>query len=136
MLVLTALSGFGGRRRVSGGGSGVTLTLADIGSGFYGFFTASAPNNFTPGTPIGSLSGEPVAGQTMAEFLVGTMGSWVAFVGNVPGALSGKSVWLNGVNYPFDAADWYYYGADGHTYGEWAVGGPAATPGTYSLEIK
>lgn len=85
---------------------------------------------------IGSLSRQPLAGVTLTDiFTISGYGAVVWFVGNVASQLSGKTVWIDGVEYAAGFSGWSY--DDGHTVGEWQAGGPIFVSNvTYVIEIK
>lgn len=133
MLILNALSGFGGRRRVSGGGGGYsfTLTAGDL----FGFVQGYGVAAFI-GSDFGSIDAEPVPGHALYLLLSGGENG-ITFNGNAAALLTGLQVYVGGVAYPFTGDDWTYDGGTGTTSGTWITGNPVFVDGnSYFVEIK
>lgn len=129
MLCVNQLSGFGSRRRVAAGGGGVTLTAGNLG-GFVGYSNGS----YSFFSAFGSISAEPIVGQVLAALFSGGSDE-VVFSGDATAALAGLTVWVNGVEYPFDGPDWEFDGE--FTAASWVSAGPTFVNGVaYSIEIK
>lgn len=85
----------------------------------------------------GSISAEPVSGQTLLELWSLSGSAAIAFDGDVTGLLSGMAVYVDGVSHAAGFSGWAYDEFDGATYGTWASGGPAfVDAGVYAVEIK
>lgn len=77
-------------------GGGITMTAGN-GAGF--FFGYNGPTDPLGVGPFGSLSGQPLAGQTMTSLWSFTGAAGVYFSGDTTAALAGKSVTVNGTPY-------------------------------------
>lgn len=115
-----------------GGGYSFTMTAGDYQGIIQGY---------GPGFEIGSIDAEPIPGHPLLGIFLWGSSFWAtAFTGNCLELVAGKTVWVDGVNYPFDSYDWVY-DADGPygdaTIGEWASAGPTfVNQGVYFIEIK
>jgi hypothetical protein len=61
----------------------------------------------------------------------------IGFTGDQMAVLAGKTVWVDGVEYPFDN-DWEYDEGEDATAGQWLDGGPSlpVRPELYAVKIK
>lgn len=86
---------------------------------------------------FGAIDGEPVSGHALAFLSSSASGAGgMSFAGDATALLSGKSLWVEGVEYPFDDADWAYDGSS-LTSASWATGAPPlADTSIYDCEIK
>jgi len=89
---------------------------------------------------FGSISNEPMLGLNLTDLIYTTAGygGICAFAFDATALLAGLTVWINGVEYPFDVSDWSYLDWQESTWGTWSN---AATPVfvngvTYNVEFK
>lgn len=108
--------------------SGYSFTMTAAMSGFVtGYVAGSA----------GSISAEPILGQTLLELWSLSGLAVIAFDGDVTGLLSGLTVYVDGVSYAAGFSGWEYDEGGDATYGTWASGGPDfVDAGVYAAEIK
>lgn len=86
---------------------------------------------------IGSISQEPIPGQTLRQFVSSFGTTNIKFEGNIAALLSGLTVHVDGVSYAAGFSGWSYNGGDGATVGTWASGGPIfVASSVYAVEIK
>lgn len=89
---------------------------------------------------FGSISVEPFPGTPLLEFTVseGSVLGVIQFNGDVTSSLSGKTVWVNGVEYASNFSGWSTI--SGNTTGTWgpALGSapPFAEFASYTIEFK
>lgn len=85
----------------------------------------------------GSISQEPIAGQTLRQFVSSLGTTNIKFEGNIAALLSGLTVYVDSVSYASGFSGWSYDGGDGATVGTWASGGPIfVASSVYAVEIK
>lgn len=85
----------------------------------------------------GSISQEPIPGQTLRQFVSSFGTTNIKFEGNIAALLSGLTVHVDGVSYAAGFSGWSYNGGDGATVGTWASGGPIfVASSVYAVEIK
>lgn len=85
----------------------------------------------------GSISQEPIPGQTLRQFVSSLGTTNIKFEGDVTALVSGKDVYVDGVSYASGFSGWSYDGGDGATVGTWASGGPIfVASSVYAVEIK
>lgn len=117
----------------AGGGGGVTMTAGD--SGFYvGFLAATNPYG---GGAMGSLSGEPLVGQSCAGLVdeLGAGQTLIYFVGDCAALLTGKSVTVNGTPYLLQDVGYEGY-FSGYTDAALVYGSPLfANAGVYTITV-
>lgn len=108
-------------------GSGCNLTIGS-GSGYYGYETGVIAG------PFGSISVEPIPGETLAFALWQSGGGLlsVAFVGDLETELDGLEIYLDSVNY--EGGDKWTF--DGTYTVSTQFSGPTLTSGTYLFEVK
>lgn len=88
------------------------------------------------GSPFGSIDAEPIPDHALV-FLLSGLSKSIAFSGDAVSLLSGLTVWVDGVEFPFDAADWNFNSGTGNTGGTWDDVGPAfVDTQSYFVEIK
>jgi len=110
-----------------------TMTAGDFVGALQGYGGASSPFG-----PFGAIDAEPISGQTLQLLFtgVGSGGGAIVFDGDVESLVAGKTLWVDGTEYPF-AVDWQ---TDGDaTSGVWDDGSgyPTFTDGnSYFIEIK
>lgn len=118
---------------------GVFATTMTSGNGFGGTVFGFIDDVFA--ATFGSISQEPISG----EVLRALVGTFVMFEGDLVSELSGLTIWVGGVEYPFDGDDWTLdsdgssTGVANSTYASWSSAGPDFSPGTgeqYAIEIK
>lgn len=115
----------------SAGSYSFTMTAGDSGVGVLGY---NSDEDLIEVGPFGSINAEPVPGADLLLLISGL--SAIFFSGNQVALLAGKTVWVDGVEYPFDGSDWAY-DEGGFTGGEWVTGGPTfVNAGVYFVEIK
>lgn len=121
---------------------GLLRPLAAAPSGYSFTMTAGQAFGFVNGYStggdlgaFGSIDQEPISGQTLAAlFELGGGDGSINFDGDIVSIVSGLTVWVDSVEYPFDS-DWVF--ADGFTAGEWTGSGPAfVNTNMYFVEIK
>lgn len=107
-----------------------TMTAGNTSGVLQGYGNASS------GIPMGSINHEPIPGQVLLQLTSGFFDS-AAFEGDVTGIVAGLRVWVNGVEYPFDNADWAYNSSLDATSGIWNTAGPVFVDTvSYFVEIK
>lgn len=85
----------------------------------------------------GSISQEPIPGQTLRQFISSFGTTNIKFEGNIAALLSGLTVYVDGVSYASGFSGWSYDGGGGATVGTWASGGPIfVASSVYAVEIK
>lgn len=117
-------------------GYSFTMVAGDYFSLYSGYLSSAGSGG---GPPVGSIDAEPIPGHPLYQFLVinGQYFGSFGFGGDALAALAGKSVWVSGIEYPFDDIDWTYDGDLDATLGVWGTGTPALVPGlTYFCEVK
>ena len=118
---------------VPGGGSGYsfTMTAGDFSGSIQGYSNGTFIDTF------GSIDVEPLPGNPLLTFFGGSLTNGIGFQGDCLSQLSGKSVWIDGVEYPFNDSDWTYDADNDNTGGVWTANTITFTPTqTYSIEIK
>lgn len=113
-------------------GYSFNMTAGDFSGVIQGYADATSVN-------IGSIDAEPITGETLQFLLTGSAGNGISFHGDVTASVSGKSVWVDGVQYPFDLADWNYDSENDVTGAGWNAGPGApvfANTQSYFVEIK
>lgn len=129
------LEDFAPEVEVEPAGYSFTMTAGDFAGIVSGYLTAEASG----GSQVGSIDEEPIAGHPLYQFVAyndGSLGG-IIFEGDATADVAGKSVWVNGVEYPFDDADWTYDAGEDRTVGGWATGTPVFAPASvYPSEIK
>lgn len=93
------------------------------------------------GLPVmGSIDAEPIPGHVLGVlYTSSSQQGMIVFVGDVTALVSGKTVWVDGVEYPFDSSGWQSTGGDGGsiTAAPWNTAGPVFVGGvSYFIEIK
>ena len=85
----------------------------------------------------GSISQQPIPGQTLRQFVSSFGTTNIKFEGNIAALLSGLTVHVGGVSYAAGFSGWSYNGGEGATVGTWASGGPIfVASSVYAVEIK
>lgn len=111
-----------------GGDGSFNMTAGEFAGAIRGYF---------PGLGFGSINTEPFAGETLNLLISGSGSNGIAFAGDLTAMLAGLTVWVDGVEYPFDGQDWAYDSGEDQTTGAWDVAGPVfANTVTYFVEIK
>lgn len=100
-----------------------TMTAGTLGH-LYGYYAGV----------FGSISNEPVPGAELAAIMTNGSAGQIFFYGDWVSTLAGLSVWVDGVEYPFDDHDWTYTSA---TEAGWSSAGPTFVDGlSYLIEFK
>lgn len=126
-----ALSGQPADLSVAGGDLSFNMTAGDYSSFLHGYSDGTALDAF------GSIDVEPLPGTTLtvlssAPGIFGVVG----FPGDETATLAGKTIWVDGVVYPFDD-DWAYDSGNDSTTASWAAAVPVfVVDQTYFIEIK
>lgn len=111
-----------------GGGYSFTMTAGDYLGSAQGYSDGSLFPVF------GSINAEPIPSNPLLALFTPTL-KIISFDGDAETLLTGLSVWVDGVEYPFDGSDWEFGGSD--TYATWDAGGPTFVDGVqYFVEIK
>jgi hypothetical protein len=85
---------------------------------------------------FGSIDAEPIPGETLLNLFSGFVNN-IAFSGDLTSLLSGLTVWVDDVEYPFDLADWTYQSGGDVTDASWDEAGPVFVDSNmYFVEIK
>lgn len=93
-------------------------------------------NSPSEGFVFGEIDDEPIPAHSLGILCSGALNQ-CGFHGDVLSLVSGKTVWVEGVPFPFDGADWLYYPESGNTGGIWVSSGPVFVEnGVYFIEIK
>lgn len=113
--------------KASGGGSGYSCTITAGQSG--------SDRGYDTTGGFGTLDKQPVPGFTLQAFAnLSFIQATMEFTGNALSLFAGKTVWVNGVNYP-GGSGWNF--DSGYTYWDWTSGGPNFVNGnSYFVEIK
>lgn len=113
-----------------GSGYSFNLTAGDYFGALQGYSDGSLIDAF------GSIDADPVSGHALAIFVDGASAS-IVFDGDCVTELSGKTVWIDSVEYPF-SNDWAYDSENGYTVADWGGGSPPdfTDSSTYLVEIK
>lgn len=135
MLDVTNLIGFGAIRRSTG--ISFNMTAGDLfwfqGYGVEGLTEEGSPPEPTP--QFGSISAQPIPGHDLYYLITG-LGNGIAFIGDATVILAGLSVWVDGIEYPFDI-DWNYDDVSDKTLADWTTSPPVFVDTvTYLIEIK
>lgn len=130
MLITTNLIGFMARRREEeASGYSFTMTAGDLVATVQGYSDGSVSSAF------GSIDAEPIPATDLQFLISGGAGNAIQFAGDQTALLAGKTVWVDGVEYPF-TTDWSYDGSSS-TAAEWTSGGPTfVNTVVYFVEIK
>jgi hypothetical protein len=109
-------------------GLSFNMTAGDLAGIAQGYSNGSVVAAF------GSIDAEPIPGNDLKLFIDGA-GGGIAFDGDVMALVAGLTVWVDGVEYPFDGDDW---ATDGdQTQGTWASSAPVFLDAvSYFVEIK
>lgn len=140
MLLLTQLIGFGGTTEASAPtGFSCNLTVASIAGGAAFGFARTGNINGLPAA--GSIDGEPLPGSELDSLYWASGGGpgAVYFFGDnttLMGQLTGKTLWIDGVDYG-DGGGWTAAGgSDEWTGVEFPSGLPNLTSGSHLIEFK
>lgn len=96
--------------------------LFGIGAGYYPQFS------------VGSIDAEPIPGETLVQCYSATgSGSILAFSGDIVSVVTGKTVWIDSVEYAPDVADWNF---DGTNTRYQFTAEPFSMGNSYFIEIK
>lgn len=108
------------------------LTAGNFAGSVFGY------SNDLIGSPFGSIDGEPIDGTNYLKGMISGSLNAIVFEGDATTLVTGKTVWVDSVEYVFDDADWAYDGGEDHTIGSWDTGGPdfSGGAGPYFVEIK
>jgi hypothetical protein len=105
------------------------VLTAGADSGFVGYSDGTLLPAF------GSISVQPISGETMTALASSGGAGAVYFIGDIVSLLSGNTVWVDDVEYPFDSFDWTFSG--GLTGAEWSAEAPTFVDTVqYDVEIK
>lgn len=110
-------------------GYSFTMT-AGTSTGYVGYDTGVVLGTF------GSIDAEPLPGSTLQCLFAASGDGYIYFSGDVVALLAGLSVWVNGVEYPFDRFDWDYSGGEDATIAEWDTPPIFVNGNVYTVEIK
>lgn len=112
----------------------IALTAQNVGLAYSGdsysfnLTAGDGPSSLYQGYSDGSLVGamgtidaEPIPGHTLIVFL-DAISPTIIFSGDATAKVSGKSIWVDSVEYPFDSMDWEYDSEEDYTFGEWSSG--------------
>lgn len=121
------------------GGYSFTMTAGDIYAAGVAFGYLKE-GYFSAPTDYGSIDQEPVPGHALIMIAYSTMiiDSSVVFLGDATALLSGKTVWVDGIEYADDFSGWSFNSTV--TAGDWTAN-PASAPvfvgnEEYFIEIK
>lgn len=115
-----------------GGGISFNMTAGDFASAIQGYLSSG---NYAGLPAIGSISAEPIPGNPLQVLISGN--PQVAITGDVTATVTGLTIWVDSVEYPFDGADWAYDGGNDITNATWVSAGPTFVDTvTYFIEIK
>lgn len=107
-----------------------SMTAGNFSGAVFGY------SNGTGIPAFGSIDQQPIPGETL-NLLAGPPLSGIQFAGDVTSSVAGLSVWVDGVEYPFDSQDWTHVMPANVTTGSWTSGAPTfANAVTYFIEIK
>ena len=100
--------------------------------------TMTAGDGFSQGYiegSFGSIDVQPVPGHDLYALATLSGGGNVILYGDATALLAGLSVWVDGIEYPFDGYDWTF--TAGATYAEWTSAGPTFVDTVeYLIEFK
>lgn len=106
------------------------MTAGDFSEAVQGY------SDGTQVTAFGSIDVEPIPGNDLSALFTG-VSDGISFHGDVTSIVTGLTVWVDGVEYPFDGFDWVYSSGSDLTSGVWNVGGPVfVNTAIYLVEIK
>lgn len=113
-------------------GFSFNMTAGDLGGAAQGYADETSAG-------IGSIDAEPIPGETLQFLVTGTVINGINFHGDVLGSVTGRSVWVDSIQYPFDLSDWAYDSDNDVTGATWntGVGAPVfVNTVSYFVEIK
>jgi hypothetical protein len=120
------------RRIAAGGGGGFSfnMTAGDFVGVLQGYSDGSQTSAF------GSIDAEPLPGNNLALCISGSLPG-ITFHGDATSTLTGLTVWVDSVEYPFDGQDWMYNSDSDLTESLWDVASPTfVNTNAYFVEIK
>ena len=114
-----------------GGGFSFNMTAGDFAAVAQGYSNGNSLPAF------GSIDAQPISGHDLSFLISGGGGNAIEFIGDVTAQLAGLTVWVDGVEYPFDAVDWTYDIDNDLTTAGWNTAGPTfVNTSIYAVEIK